>query len=43
MTCVEVVGGRIPPFTLLEFFFLVKISLELTAANPPLFAEEHWP
>ena len=25
------------------FFFLRKISLELTAANPPLFAEEDWP
>ena len=25
------------------FFFLRKISLELTAANPPVFAEEDWP
>ena len=25
------------------FFFLRKISPELTAANPPLFAEEDWP
>ena len=24
-------------------FFLRKISPELTAANPPLFAEEDWP
>ena len=24
-------------------FFLRKISSELTAANPPLFAEEDWP
>ena len=24
------------------FFFLRKISPELTAANPPLFAEEDW-
>ena len=27
----------------LFFFFLSKISPELTAANPPLFAEEDWP
>ena len=27
----------------LFFFFLRKISPELTAANPPLFAEEDWP
>ena len=28
----------------LSFFFLRKISPELTsAANPPLFAEEDWP
>ena len=25
------------------FFFLRKINPELTAANPPLFAEEDWP
>ncbi|WP_220492936.1 hypothetical protein, partial [Klebsiella pneumoniae] len=25
------------------FFFLRKISPELTTANPPLFAEEDWP
>ena len=25
------------------FVFLRKISPELTAANPPLFAEEDWP
>ena len=25
------------------FFFLRKISPELSAANPPLFAEEDWP
>ena len=25
------------------FFFFRKISPELTAANPPLFAEEDWP
>ncbi len=28
---------------LLFFFFLRKISPELTTANPPLFAEEDWP
>ena len=27
----------------LAFFFLRKISPELTAANPPLFFEEDWP
>ena len=27
----------------LFFFFFRKISPELTAANPPLFAEEDWP
>ena len=27
----------------LFFHFLKKISPELTAANPPLFAEEDWP
>ena len=26
-----------------SFFFLRKISPELTTANPPLFAEEDWP
>ena len=26
-----------------SFFFLRKISPELTSANPPLFAEEDWP
>ena len=26
-----------------RFFFLRKVSPELTAANPPLFAEEDWP
>ena len=31
------------PITILELFFLRKISPELTAANPPLFAEEEWP
>ena len=25
------------------FFFLRKISPELTTANPPLFAEDDWP
>ena len=25
------------------FYFLRKINLELTSANPPLFAEEDWP
>ena len=25
------------------FFFVRKISPELTSANPPLFAEEDWP
>ena len=25
------------------FFFLRKISPELTTAHPPLFAEENWP
>ena len=30
--------------SLSEFFFLRRISPELTsAANPPLFAEEDWP
>ena len=29
--------------TTLFFFLLRKISPELTAANPPLFAEEDWP
>ena len=28
---------------LVVFFFLRKISPELTTANPPLFAEEDWP
>ena len=27
----------------LKYFILRKISPELTAANPPLFAEEDWP
>ena len=27
----------------LYFFFLRKISPELTTAGPPLFAEEAWP
>ena len=27
----------------LLFFFVTKISPELTTANPPLFAEEDWP
>ena len=31
-------------FGVFVFFFLRKITLELTsAANPPLFAEEDWP
>ena len=30
-------------FFLSFFFFLRKISPELSAANPPLFAEEDWP
>ena len=29
-----------PPW---DFFFLRKISPELTSANPPLFSEEDWP
>ena len=30
-------------FCFVLFFFLRKITPELTAANPPLFAEEDWP
>ena len=30
-------------YSLFYFFFLRKIIPELTAANPPLFAEEDWP
>ena len=42
----EIFAHRWPPYQvtlLILFLFLRKISPELTAASPPLFAEEDWP
>ena len=38
--CVQIFQGHIDYFVI---FFFRKISPELTAANPPLFAEDAWP